>query len=180
MHEYVRSVCLGSFCTSAPRQYRLMWLCLYSSVFPILYFLCWVDTSTRMKPRYTVSPRCTCIDSTINKRHLMRTCSCAVWPDPMVVCPSKLVLYISVQDNNLGSYTVASCAHICSNAEWKSHHTTLHWRGTVPLRSCSGVFPALDCILFRQTLKTFKTDCVYFLNRFYILFRQTSCTFCGS
>ncbi len=98
-----------------------------------------------MKLHDTVWPQYASVDSANNLRHTLWRCSYIAQPDPMVVGPSKLALLSSAWNNNLQSYTNASCTDICSNVEWKSqlHHTTLHRTGVVPYGAASFM---LKCI----------------------------------
>ncbi len=54
----------------------------------------WEYTWAQMKPHCIVSPRCSSVDSASNLKHIPQTCSYAVQPNSVVVCPSNRALFV--------------------------------------------------------------------------------------
>ncbi len=117
-------------------------------------------TWAQMKPRRTTSPWCGNVDSLSDLRHMPWTCSNTVWPDLWLLVHQNEHCLVCVQCGQVLqfllprwctcvfwiNYNRVSCAHMCSNVEWKSHHIRLVCYCTVQLHSCSDVFPALNVL----------------------------------
>ncbi len=114
-----------------PHQCNVVWLHSCPSLF---LAKCWEYTQAWMKLHHTVSSRPATVNNANNLRHMLRTCSCTVWPDSMVVSLSKcaslsshsMTISISTQWPHAHTSAVMS-----SGSRTASHHTTPHWHGTV-------------------------------------------------